>query len=86
MNETTTKTVKLIDEAFADVKLGEGRSLHQARQTDVSWTADCDKVRSARRDDADRSWREVPLETLNQCSSSVSFLDDAGFRFYRRPS
>jgi hypothetical protein len=72
--------IQLIHTAFADVTLGGGETLHQAHlegaYTDEKvWLA-------ARQKDPESHWSEVPDWKLETGSSTLSFLDAEGWRFY----
>jgi hypothetical protein len=67
-----------IAEAFADVRLGAGVSLIQARNRDAHWGDDP----SERISGPDLAWPEISDEKMRHFSDVFNFLDPEGFRFY----
>ena len=72
--------IQQIHEAFAEVAIGGGETLHQAHlegaYTDkAEWLA-------AREMDPESHWSEVPDSKLESISSALSFIDPEGWRFY----
>ena len=67
-------------ESFRDVSLGNGITLHEANAIDLRLPVS--EQRAMRRLDKESQGQNVPEEHLIKCSSALSFLDPAGFRFY----
>ena len=77
MNEALCYTIQ---EAFADVKLGNGVGLQQAQGLDdYDDVATCARYRE--QDEKD-DWSRIQSEELNRCNSSLSFFDAEGMRFH----
>ena len=69
-----------IEQAFANVTLGDGIGLWQAQGIDDYKTAtECHVLRQR---DETLDWTNIPTQDLNDCNSSLSFFDAAGMRFY----
>lgn len=69
-----------IQEAFGDVRLGEGLSLHQAQALDHMELPEA--VRRARRLDTEQRWQDVPDAKVEQFHYALTYLDPEGLRFY----
>ena len=72
--------ISSLAESFRDVSLGNGITLHEANAIDLRLSVS--EQRAMRRLDKASQWQNVPEEHLIKCSSALSFLDPAGFRFY----
>jgi hypothetical protein len=69
-----------IQDAFANVKLGNGIGLSEAQGLDdYASPSACVLLRA--KDEKD-DWRRIPAEALNLCNSSLSFFDAEGMRFH----
>ncbi|MCE4554794.1 DUF6714 family protein [Roseateles cellulosilyticus] len=79
-NERRDRLLQMIHEAFADVRLGGGVTLHEA--TAIDDHASPAERQAARRLDAAERWQDVPDEHIERNSSVFSFLDVEGHRFY----
>lgn len=74
------RLIALIAEAFRDVRLDDGTTIHEA---DLEGAYIDDNVRvSARAKDTEVAWIEVPDWKIERFSSALSFLDPKGWRFY----
>jgi len=71
---------RMIEEAFRDVKLGDGVGLFQAQGLDDY--ADASTCAAYRKKDEKDDWRRITSETLCRCNSSLSFFDAEGMRFH----
>ena len=69
-----------IDQAFADVQLGDGIGLYEAQGIDhYASEEECANYRAK---DERTDWRRIKLDDLNRCNSSLSFFDAAGMHFH----
>ena len=65
--------------AFAGVTLGEGVGLYEAQGIDgYASEIELERLRSQ---DERGDWARISAEALNECNSSLSFLDPEGMRF-----
>lgn len=70
---------KGISDAFAGVRRGR-ITLHQAQAMDSCGSRwEC---RSARKQDADRRWEEIPTTYIEDCPNALPYLDAASWRYY----
>jgi len=69
-----------ISSAFADVSLGDGATLHQARAIDDSESQE--HRRAVRVNDSERHWRELSDDKLCHFDDVFNFLDPKGWVFY----
>jgi hypothetical protein len=69
-----------IEVAFADVRLGNGVGLFEAKGLD-DYASD-EERQQFRSKDQKHDWKLIPDEHLNECYSSPSFFDTAGFIFH----
>ncbi len=79
----TTQThdaVKQIVDAFAEVSLGNGVSLHEADMIDDYGTDE--EQAAARRQDELLDWQRIPDEDMENHSFVLCFMDDEGLRFH----
>jgi len=74
------RLIAVINDAFGDVTLGNGRSLHQARAID-DWKDDAE-VKAARVLDTETRWQDISDEKLDRLCDTLVFMDAAGFRFH----
>ena len=74
------RVLKLIHDAFKDVQLGDGVTLHEA--TAIDNYASLAERQAARRLDTARRWQDVPDEHIARHYSVFSFLDVKGHVFY----
>lgn len=72
--------IRMIEEAFSGVVLGDGVGLWQAQGLDDY----CDEKQcmALREKDEKLDWRKISKEDINRCYSSLSFFDAAGMRFH----
>jgi len=70
----------VIEQAFADVKLGSGVGLFQAQGIDDY--ADNSTCAKSRASDEKHDWRKITSTSLERCNSSLSFFDAEGMRFH----
>lgn len=66
--------------SFSGVALGSGVGLFEANGLDDY--ASEQKLAEYRANDEKLDWESIPLESLNKCSSSLSFFDAEGMRFH----
>jgi len=74
------RLIRRIQDAFAEVELGGGETIHQAYLEGAY-----DRVETwleAREKDPETRWTDVPDWKLESLSSTLSFFDVAGWRFY----
>ena len=74
------KVLDLIEEAFADVALDDGVTLHQMDVID-DYGGEKEQL-EARRKDPEKRWQDLSKAKLSRFSGSMTFLDGKGFRFY----
>lgn len=67
-------------DAFGDVRLHGGWSLHQARALDDYLGED--EVRAARALDEEVRWQDIPDEKIHRLHDTLAFMDPEGFRFH----
>lgn len=79
-NLTAQQIIDDIHDAFDPVRLEDGVSWHEADVIDDYGSAE--SRRYARELDNYEHWKDMPPEDLDDGSSSPSFLDAKGFRFY----
>lgn len=77
---TPEKVVTVISRAFNHVTLGDGVGLWEAQGMDDY--EDVDVLKEYRSRDERRDWRRVKRDTLDQCESSLHYLNANGMRFY----
>jgi len=80
MPPETLALIGAIETAFEDIERGDGVSIHEAREIDCH--ASRIKRASARAKDTDRSWQEVPADSLARNMRYLCFLDAKGMRYY----
>lgn len=76
----STEVIKLVEEAFANVRLGNGIGLRQAQAIDDYKTNET--VQKSRELDEKNDWKNIKPELLDKCYSSLSFFDAEGMRFH----
>lgn len=69
-----------IQQAFRDVRLGEGIGLWQAQGIDDY--ASETEILELRKKDEKNNWDNIKYEDLSICESSLSFFDAKGMRFH----
>ena len=74
------RLLQLIHEAFGDVRLGDGVTLHEATAIDDDATPA--QRQAARQLDTAKRWQDVPDEHIARNYSVFSFLDVKGHVFY----
>ncbi|KQV60042.1 hypothetical protein ASC95_00750 [Pelomonas sp. Root1217] len=74
------RVLQQIHEAFRDVRLGDGVTLHEALAIDDG--ASATERQAARRLDTAQHWQDVPDEHLGRHEAVLSFLDLTGYVFY----
>ena len=72
--------LRQIEAAFGNVRLGGGRSMHQADAIDDY--EDDNVIAKARDLDTEVRWQDVSDDKLVRFQSVLPFLDAEGFRFY----
>lgn len=80
MNTDREALIGAIDAAFNGVTLGDGVSLHEAREIDYHSARAARAAARAR--DNEASWREVTPEVLREYEKYLVFLDPQGLRYY----
>ncbi len=76
-----SKLILFIEEAFANVSLDDGVTLHQMDALDDFWGEE-NAMREAALKDTEKSWQEISFEKVERFSGSMVFLDAKGFRFH----
>lgn len=73
--------IEQIVDAFSEVKLEDGIGLWEGQALDdgVQDTIEYERLKDK---DERNDWRRIPIVDLYKCSSSISFLDAKGMRFY----
>lgn len=75
--------IKEIETVFADIRLGDGMSLHQGKAIDDNCT---DKeIEEARNLDPWERWQDIPQEVLIECGCALlahSYMDSDAFIFH----
>lgn len=74
------KLILEIEQAFADVSLDDGVTLHQMQVLD-DYGGEAEQL-TARRKDPEIRWQQITGEKLSLFSDSMVFLDAKGFRFH----
>ncbi|TVQ51919.1 MAG: hypothetical protein EA366_14670 [Spirulina sp. DLM2.Bin59] len=80
LNIRESALIRRIQEAFAGVKLGGGRSLNMTEYYD-SYQGASEYLEKAKHDER-QDWRKIADATLEQFTVTFSFTDVEGFRFY----
>lgn len=80
MDENKQRVVNVIQEAFRHVALGRGVGLWQSQGIDDY--ADEKELLKLWRGDEKRDWKNISVDDLNRCNSSLCFFDAAGMRFH----
>ena len=81
MNPENERVIAIIRQAFADVKLEGGVSLHLARLLD-DYCDDVVEKEKAACEDQDISWEEISADKLAHYSDTFAFFDSKAFRYY----
>lgn len=79
ISEASRAILEEIKRVFGDIRRGTGVTLHETGVIDDHGSDE--EREQARRKDTDKHWWEVPDEWIEQ-NVGLSFLDDAGFRYY----
>jgi hypothetical protein len=74
------RLIVLIDDAFADVQIEDGTTLHEA-DLEGCYLDDSGRI-AARVRDTGVDWRDVPDRKIELFGSALSFFDVKGWRFY----
>jgi hypothetical protein len=77
---TKDELITGIRTAFKNVKLEEGVGLWEGQG--IADYADSQTMSKLRKKDERNNWDNIAYEVLSDCSSSLSFLDAKGMRFY----
>jgi hypothetical protein len=77
---TQEKLLETIKNAFENVKLEDGIGIWEAQGIDDY--ADLKTIGELRKRDERDNWENLSYQDLAKCSSSLSFLDEKGMRFY----
>ncbi len=72
--------IKLIEEAFKNVHLGNGIGIRQAQAIDDYQTDEA--VKKSRELDEKNNWKDISPDSLDKFYSSLSFFDAEGMRFH----
>lgn len=80
MTDEERHIAQLVRSAFSGVTLGNGVGLLQDQGIDDY--ADKATLAAYRKQDAKNDWSRIPVSSLSQCYSSLSFFDAAGMRFH----
>ena len=72
--------IRQIESAFADLPLGDGTGLLEAKGLDdYAAKSELEKLRTR---DEHIDWRLIEVETLNRCYTAPSFMNSRGFVFH----
>lgn len=74
------KAIKQIEEAFADVTLGQGVSLREADVIECDGSHESRVI--AREEDELCDWRRIPNRDIEMFDDVLSIMDDDGLRFH----
>jgi hypothetical protein len=78
--EIRKRIIADIESAFADVRRGNGITLHQARSLDDR-SGEMEQA-EARRKDTETRWQDIPDAWIERLADALAFLDPEGFRYY----
>jgi len=78
--EIRRRIIAEIERAFANVRRGNGITLHQARVLD-DYGGDIEQA-WARRKDTDTRWQDIPDTRIEKLANTLPFLDPEGFCYY----
>ena len=78
--DSRLRILELIEEAFRDVKLDGGITIHQREAID-DW-ASPEIVEAAARKDPEIHWQDIPRSKIKKLGTSLVFLDPAAIRFH----
>ena len=78
--EAKTAAIRVIREAFDGVRREGGISLHQAQVLDDYGSEE--QLKKAAALDRDKKWSDVPSKDIEGHTSTLSFVDPIGFRYY----
>lgn len=79
-DEIACQIVAMIEEAFADTKLGNGLTIHQREAVD-GWQS-AEEVTAARKRDPETRWQDIAREKIDHYGTSLIFLDPESIRFH----
>ncbi len=74
------RLVRIIEDAFANITLGNGIGLWEAQAIDDYESKQVQE--KCRENDEKNSWKNLRAEALQRCRSSLSFFDADGMRFH----
>jgi hypothetical protein len=77
---TPERIIAEIENAFAEVRRGNGITLHETDVVDACGSAR--ERAKARKRDTDERWQDVPDDDIESHQSALCFLDPEGFRYY----
>ncbi len=78
--QDVSTVIDTIEEAFADVSLDDGRTIHEAALEGVYW--DNQTRLDARAKDPEKRWQEIPDWKLERFHAALSFFGPIGWRFH----
>lgn len=79
-DEIACRIVAMIDEAFADVKLGNGLTIQQREAIDGYQSAE--EIEAARKRDPETRWQDIAREKIGCYGTTLVFLDPESIRFH----
>jgi hypothetical protein len=80
-NMGRTELLKIIDEAFGRVTLGDGIGLYEAEAID-NYANDMKTLKARKKDrESWNRWDEIPTEVIEAFYSALCFIDIQGMRF-----
>ena len=79
MEEIRDQLIADIEAAFRDVERGAGETL---READGEGAGTEVQLRTARAQETERTWSEIPDEVIDNHEAALSFVDPEGFRYY----
>lgn len=80
ITDLKAKIIEMINNAFENVMIEKGLSLHQARA--IADYSDKAGVLAARLLDPEIRWQDIQDDKIIRFNDSMTFLDPEGFRFY----
>jgi hypothetical protein len=80
MPESREDLIRAIEERFADVRLDDGVTLHEANVID-DYGTDEERMAARRLDNEDR-WQEIPDKHIEDYPAILCFVDLKGFRYH----
>ncbi len=82
MDDEAREIIRLITGAFAGVPRG-AMTIHEAEVVD-NYGTETERAK-ARKLDVDERWEDVPDRDIEACTTALSHLDPAGWRYYVPP-